>query len=283
MATEQGQQPPPPEGQRAAVDGLTLAAVGVIATVLTGFIHEGLGHGLACVATGGAPRLLSSVSFLCDTDGLPSAAVRVVKAGGSLTNLLAAALFGGLLRTRRSAAPMTRYFLWLGMSMNVLQAGGYGMAASLFSFGDWALFIEGFAHPLLWRAAIFLVGAAISILGVRVAIRTLEPFVGTEPSERRRRAFMLPWIPYFVGGAVDCLAALRNPGGIEILLLSAAAASFGGNSLLLWLPMFMGKPRANAPASPPALGRDVAWLAAAVAAWVLLVAVLAPGVRLRQG
>ncbi len=37
------------------LDLLTIAAIAIVATVIADFIHEGLGHGGMCVATGGRP------------------------------------------------------------------------------------------------------------------------------------------------------------------------------------------------------------------------------------
>src|ERR1700688_3698743 len=56
----------------------TIAAIAVCATVIADFIHEGLGHGGMCVATGGQPLVLSTVHFECSAD------TRLVAAGGTL-------------------------------------------------------------------------------------------------------------------------------------------------------------------------------------------------------
>jgi len=63
-------------------DLLTIAAIAIVATVIADFIHEGLGHGGMCVATGGRPLVLSTVHFECSAD------TRLVAAGGTLANLI---------------------------------------------------------------------------------------------------------------------------------------------------------------------------------------------------
>jgi len=73
-------------------DLLTVAAVAIAATVIADFIHEGLGHGGMCIATGGQPLALSTVHFECSTD------TRLVAAGGTLANLIFGALFWGAAR-----------------------------------------------------------------------------------------------------------------------------------------------------------------------------------------
>jgi len=97
---------------------LTIAAIAIVATVIANFIHEGLGHGGMCIATGGQPLVLSTVHFQCSAD------TRLVAAGGTLVNLA----FGGLFWVATRAVKQTaswRYFFWLLMTFNLFHAGGY--------------------------------------------------------------------------------------------------------------------------------------------------------------
>ena len=80
--------PPPRSLELTKPDLLTLAAIAIAATVITNFLHEGLGHGGMCIATGGRPLVLSTVHFAC------SAEPRLVAAGGTLANLIFGASFG---------------------------------------------------------------------------------------------------------------------------------------------------------------------------------------------
>jgi hypothetical protein len=57
---------------------LTIVAIAIVATVIADFIHEGLGHGGMCAATGGQPLALSTVYFECSVD------TRLVAAGVAL-------------------------------------------------------------------------------------------------------------------------------------------------------------------------------------------------------
>ena len=49
-------------------DLFTIAAIAMVATVIADFIHEGLGHGGMCAATGGQPLVLSTVHFECSAE-----------------------------------------------------------------------------------------------------------------------------------------------------------------------------------------------------------------------
>ncbi len=75
-----------------ASDAATIAAISFLAYAISNVLHEGLGHGGACLVVGGKARGLSSTYFDCDTAGLPGWAVRLISAGGTLANLVVAAV-----------------------------------------------------------------------------------------------------------------------------------------------------------------------------------------------
>jgi len=89
----------------------------------------------------------------------------------------------------------------------------------------------------------------------------------------------LTLIPYLAGGLAFCLAGLFNPVGMKLVLLSAAAASFGGTAGLVWLSVMARhlKPAASVP--PVALARNGCWIVMGLSSTILLVGVLGPGVR----
>ena len=57
-------------------DPFTIASIGILAYMLGNVLHEGAGHGGACILVGARPLVLSSVHFEC------SAESRLVMAGG---------------------------------------------------------------------------------------------------------------------------------------------------------------------------------------------------------
>jgi hypothetical protein len=84
---------------------------------------------------------------------------------------------------------------------------------------------------------------------------------------------------YVAGGLLFCLAGLFNPVGPILIAISAAAASFGGASGLLWLTQFTrGGKRSTEPAE---LGRSYAWIVGGCVASLLFVAILGPGIHFR--
>src|SRR5205814_7100678 len=82
---------------------------------------------------------------------------------------------------------------------------------------------------------------------------------------------------YVAGGLLFCISGLFNPVGPLLIAISAAAASFGGASGLLWLIQFTrGSERS---AEPAELQRSYRWIVAGCIASLIFVAILGPGIR----
>lgn len=263
------------------LDRLTLIAIAVVAYALANVAHEGLGHGGACVVTGGRPVALSAIYFDCDQDALGSAAVKWRSAAGTLVNLALGALAFAALRAGRREATPGRYFLWLVMSVNLLQAAGYWLFSGLGNIGDWARVIEGLTPAFAWRLGLAIAGGASYWGVIQLSLRELLPFAGPG-AERTARARVLCFVPYLAGGVLYVGAGLLNPLGWRLVVISAAAASFGGTSALAWMTeLLRDEKRFPAPGNPPLrLPRSAGWIAAAVVVGFLFVAILGPAVRL---
>jgi len=218
-------------------DLLTIAAITIVATVIVDLIHEGLGHGGMCVATGGRPLVLSTVHFDCSAD------TRLVAAGGTLANLI----FGGLFwiaerGVKRSAS--WRYFFWLLMTFNLLSAGGYFLFSGIGNIGDWAAVVAGWQPAWVWRVGLAALGiVTYFFVFVPLSLHELRPYLGKDAKVRVRRARQLTVTPYLTAGVLACVAGALNPVGPLLILISAAAASFGGNSGLAWMWNLLRGPR----------------------------------------
>src|SRR5688572_23083604 len=116
-------------------DWMTVAAVAVVVDASATLIHEGLGHGGACVLMGGTPQLLTSMQFQCDKHSLSSAAARVISAGGTVANAAAALVAIALLRRSRGAPHTWWFFLWLFATVNLLQVAGYPLYSGVGNIG----------------------------------------------------------------------------------------------------------------------------------------------------
>ncbi len=265
-----------PSPLRAATqpDLLTIAAIAMVATVITDFIHEGLGHGGMCAATGGQPLVLSTVHFECSAD------TRLVAAGGTLANLIFGALFWVAARAVRQTASW-RYFFWLLMTFNLFDAGGYFLFSGVGNFGDWAAVVAGRQPAWAWHVGLIALGTVTYFfLFVPLCLRELRPFLGRDEKIRVRRARQLTLTPYLTAGILSCVAGALNPVGPLLILVSAAAASFGGKSGLAWMWTLPHNPRIHSSElQMPEIERSRGWMIAAVILATVFIAGLGPGVK----
>lgn len=260
----------------------------VVAIALTAYLagtiaHEVCGHGLAALAVGLHPTRVSTVDLEVSFAGAAAWKVRVVAAAGCAGNLVLAAIAMAALAWARRARTSVRYFLWLLATINILSPGGYLMVLALPGVGDWGDFVRGFTHPLVWKLGLTALGVLISLAGVRWGADHLREF-GGEEAGRPRRLFRLALVPYLAGGIVETLAGALNPTSPMLILISAAAASFGGTCWLLWAgSRAAGAARAEAAAATarkearPWSRPDWTWRAIGLAALVVYFAVLGPG------
>jgi hypothetical protein len=271
---------PNPSTLRAATqpDLWTIAAIAVAATVIADVIHEGLGHGGLCAATGGQPLALSTVHFDCSAD------TRLVAAGGTLANLIFGALFWVAARAVKQTASW-RYFFWLLMTFNLFDAGGYFLFSGIGNFGDWAMVVAGWQPAWAWRVGLIVLGTVTYFLWfVPFCLRQLRPFLGRDAEIRVRRARSLTLTPYVTAGILSCIAGALNPVGPLLILLSAAAASFGGKSGLAWMwTLLRGPLIPDSELQMPQIERSRGWMVAAVILAIAFIAGLGPGVKFHSG
>src|ERR1700678_3645057 len=143
-------------------DALTVAGIAVIAYILANILHEGAGHGGACLLAGGNPIAISTVDMECSVDS------RLVIAGGTIMNAVAGGVFLALGRMTPRTSPRLRYFLWLSMTVNLFMAAGYFAFSGIGGFGDWAMFIHGLGPEWVWRIGLTILGAAAYMAAARL-------------------------------------------------------------------------------------------------------------------
>ena len=109
----------------------------------------------------------------------------------------------------------------------------------------------------------------------------METYLGRDAAVRVVRARKLSLFPYVVGGTSFVLAGLLNPESWRLVLLSAAAASFGGASLLAWYPgTGDAEFHTSSPEVPAGLPRSIGWIVVGGIVLAVFVGIFGPGVRL---
>jgi hypothetical protein len=258
-------------------DALTVGSIGILAYMLGNVLHEGAGHGGACLLAGAKPLVLSSVHFECSLDS------RLVMAGGTLMNLLAGAVFFALGRLTGRDYPRLKYFFWISMTVNLFSATGYFLFSGIGGIGDWDAFIQGLGPQWLWRIGLTIFGAATYLLSARISLFELRPLIGSNKEQRYQRAVRLSTIPYFAGGILMCIAGALNPKGMILILISAAASTFGGTSGLMWTSDWLNRGTlipSGPPAEPMPIRKSWPLIVAACAIAIAFIGVLGPSVRL---
>jgi hypothetical protein len=171
------------------------------------------------------------------------------------------------------------------MTFNLFDAGGYFLFSGIGNFGDWAMVVAGWQPAWAWRLGLIALGlVTYFMLFVPLCLRELRPFLGRDAQIRVRRARRLMLASYFTAGILSCVAGALNPVGPLLILVSAAASSFGGHSGLAWMWTLLQGPRI--PSSELQLGeieRGRGWMVAAAILAVAFIAGLGPGVKFHSG
>jgi hypothetical protein len=261
------------------LDRPTIVAIAVLAYSLANVVHEGLGHGGACLLLGARPTMFNAIFFNYDESTASDTVQRLISAAGSIVNVIVGLALIALLRSRAQLPSGSRYFLWLFTAVNLLTAFGYLLYSGIGGIGDWARVIQGAEPAIVFRLAMSAVGAVLYfVVAPRLLMPALDPFLGVDPGERTRRAKLLMLLPYFIGAATLIAAGILNPLGMQIVLISAAAASLGGTSLLAWYHRRPRHPSALAQEPPLGIARGWGWIAAAAVGLGIFVFVLGPGI-----
>ena len=258
------------------LDLFTVGAISILAYMLGNVLHEGAGHGGACLLVGGKPLALSSVYFECSADS------RLVMAAGTLMNLLAGAVFFALGRLTGRSHPRLKYFFWIAMTVNLFTGTGYFFFSGIAGIGDWGAFIQGLGSQWSWRIGLTVLGAATYLLAARISLLELRPLIGSDMEQRYQRAVRLSVVPYFAGGILMCLAGALNPQGMVLILISAAASTFGGTSGLMWTTDWLKRGTLiplGPPADPMPIQRSWPLIVAAGAVALAFIAILGPSIR----
>ncbi len=258
-------------------DLLTVTAIALVAYAASNVLHEAVGHGGACVALGEKPLVLSSVHFDCGEEAMSALARRGASAAGTIVNFIAGALALVAFKTTNPLQKRhTAYFLWLFTTLNLLMGAGYFLFSGVGGIGDWAAVAGGTMSPLIWRPAMAVFGGLLYFVLARRSAQWLRSLVGSdELSMRRSKLLTVP--AYIAGGLLFCLSGVFNPVGPVLIAVSAAAASFGGASGLLWLTEFLR--RAEHSAEPAELDRSYVWIVAGCIVSLIFVAILGPSIH----
>jgi hypothetical protein len=266
-----------------AGDLLTVIAISLFAHTLDLFCHEHLGHALACVILGGHPTELGAFYVDFQHANMSDLSIRLVALAGPVVSLMTGTA-GLLLLSRLSpSVPHLRYGAWLFGTLGLMTAAGYPLFSGFTGLGDLGTDRDGalyLARPeWLWRLVLVVFGGAAYFLVIYLSLGRMDRIIGGEGNERVGRAQKLALTSYLTGGVMAVLIGLLNPVGIIIVIVSAAASSFGGTSGLAWMMQLLDRSKSS-PAAPLRLDRNWAWVIAGFGATAIYAGVFGPTLRL---
>ena len=217
---------PPPSDSR-----LTLAAIGILAYVSCDLLHELIGHGGACLATGGQPATFSTVHFQCLGGWQPG-----VCAAGILANIVVGVALWIAARQSANISIHVRYFAWLAMAYNLFTGWGYVVSSSLGNSGDLANAFRAAPPAWHWRAMAAPVGVLFYVLSTWIAAAQMRPLIGPGYPARLWRLIL---IPYFGSAVVASAAGALNQIMSARLAITLAVGTTLGSWGFLLVPLFL--------------------------------------------
>jgi hypothetical protein len=264
-------EPVPPKSND---DSITIIAIGVLAFIVADFSHEALGHGIAILAVGAKPVLLTSCYF--SSSGIFS---RWIPAAGGVGNIVVGLLFFLASRIVRPRSQGALYFFVLAAAFNLFFASAYPFYSGIAMFGDWAAVISGLSPMLLWRVLLVTISVASYYVSLQLVAFAIRPFCGSAEPDALARLRRITLIPFVAALAAAGVAGAANPMGWKIIFtagLPAAGAAFG----LTQMDRF-DRARHPDPSIPHAgpITRSFTWIVAAVIALAFFVGMLGPGIK----
>ena len=261
------------------IDYLTVIALSMLAYTLGVFLHEHLGHTLACILLGGHPTALGAYYMTCDYGKMPDISIRLVALAGPVISLITGVIGLTVLKRIPKKSAHLRYWVWLLGTIGLMTAAGYLLFSGISGLGDFGTSRDGvlyLVHPeWLWRLGLALAGAASYALVIYISLRKMDGLIGGEGQARIAHAQRLSLTSYLTGTITAVLIGLLNPQGIFIVLVSAAASTLGGTSGLAWMMQMLDRKKVSGEA-PLRLERNWAWVILGLSVTILYALILGP-------
>ena len=264
---------------RSEIDIPTIISISVVAYGLEIIVHEIIGHGGVCLMIGGQPLAVTSTDLFCNLENFPEWKYRLMVGGGGLANILAA-LFCLISIQIKRYKPHTAYFLWVFLNLNLFLSSSYLIGSPLLGFGDWDSFVSDLPLSFVWRLILVLLGIGLSFYGMKISMNALELQFGHV--EKDNWVKLLSRVPPFTVAVVGLVMAFVNPLGLK-WSIALAVASFIALFWMFNLHSWRQPPTTNIAVSAILLSRNPYWLTSGAVAFILLVAILAPGIGSFEG
>jgi hypothetical protein len=231
----------------------TLTAIAVTAYLVADTAHEALGHGGACLLSGGRSLLVDTTFQDC------SIRSRWIDGAGPASGILVALL--AWMAARQTVDRNLRVFLALVFAYAAFWNFGYLVKSGIGYTGDWHFLIEGLEPAAVWHFGIAAAGVVLYIAAMRILASLWPAGEGTS-------SLVFAVTAYLAAAALSAAAGYFDPRGPRTILTDALPASLAAFGLVL-TGLRAKSGVAIAPSTP--------WTIAGLAGAAIFVAILGPG------
>ena len=235
---------------------LTLVAIACTAYAAADIAHETLGHGGACLASGGKVLLIDTTFEDCSIHS------RWIDGAGPIMGIVVALLAGLMARVPRDTG--MRLFLVLLFADAIFWNIGYAIKSGLGYSGDWHFLIAGLEPPDLWHTGLAVAGVVLYIAAMRMLARIW-------PSGKGISSGHFALVAYLTAAILSAAAGVLDPRGPDMTFTDALPSSLAA----IGLPL-VGLRISDQVALQP----SILWTVVGLIAAGFFVFLLGPGIRL---
>lgn len=264
---------------RLPVDLLTVFGIALLVASVNVTKHEAV-HALTCLLTGGSLLEFSAQHVNCAASSVTAG--KWVSASSAIVDvLIALGLYRWLQQPRAMHAP-TKFALWLLMLVSLTGGVGYLAFSGIIGVGDYANVIEGWQPEWLWRTLMSIVGLALFLLSVGMALKVVGQFIGGTDEDEQVGRLQRIGLTAYAGAVITSIAAgFFNEYGITGLpAVAGIIAAIGAGSPMVWMAQWfradMFKKRSST--TNLTFGRSWAYIVSGLVAVSIYAFALGPGV-----
>ncbi|MES1196773.1 MAG: hypothetical protein ABUL58_07500 [Steroidobacter sp.] len=247
-------------------DPATVAAIGIFAYLSADIAHHAMGHGGACLLTGGTINLLSSVFVDCSLRGA------VIDLAGPFANLTCGVI--ALLLSARAFAPASKLFWILAAAFNLFWFEMQMAFSAATRTDDWAWPIQQFGIADIWRYALIVAGLIAYRLTIQLIAKRFAPY-----ATAKSRVQQIAFISWISAGLLALLTASFDHHPANAIWHYALPQSMLLSLGLLFIP---GRIKHFLPSETggTAITYSRYWTVMALLTAVMSIALLGPGINL---
>jgi hypothetical protein len=233
---------------------LTLIAIACSAYLAADLAHEALGHGGACLASGGKVLLIDTTFESCSVQS------RWIDGAGPIAGILVALLawFGA----RKAQTANLHTFMTLLFAYAIFWNVGYAIKSGLDHTGDWHFLIEGVEPSNTSHVGMAFIGLALYITAMRM-------LAGIWPAGEGMASADFAITAYIAAAVLSAAAGYFDPRGPHTILTDALPSALAA----VGLPLVGLRQQTQVTIKP-----SPTWIITGTISAIVFIAMLGPGI-----